>query len=210
MQPPEVCTRSDDCCGDAARALSAQHRNVLWAVLAINSGLFLLELIAGARAGSSALLGDSLDMLGDALIYAASLFVVDRSRRAQAQVAGAKGLVMFLLGLVVLCDTAVRAVSHSPPPAELVGAIGLVALCGNALCFALLFRHRADNLNFRSTWICSRNDLIANVAVIGSAALVAVTASRWPDAVVGASLAGLWLRSALRVVRETRLELART
>ena len=210
MSSHDACTPGRDCCDDAARALSSQHRSILWTVLAVNAGLFAVEIVAGIRAGSSALLGDSLDMLGDALVYGASLFVIERSERAQARVAsgkGGKGLLMGLLGLIVLADAGLRAVSEAAPSSRVVGAIGAAALAGNALCFGLLFRHRADNLNLRSTWLCSRNDLIANVAVIVSAGLVAATASRWPDAVVGASLAVLWLRSSLRILREATAEL---
>ena len=196
---------SDACCEEspqAASALAARHRDVLWTVLAINFGLFLVEVVAGLRAGSSALLGDSLDMLGDALVYAASLYVVGRSAQAQARVAVGKGLLMGALAASVFVDALARIASQVPPSSAVVGGVGALALAGNAACFALLYRHRADNLNFRSTWLCSRNDLIANVAVLASAGLVAASASRWPDALVGIALAALWLRTSRRVLGE--------
>ncbi|HEY8154096.1 MAG TPA: cation transporter [Myxococcota bacterium] len=199
---------SDACCegsAQAASALATRHRSVLWAVLAINGGLFVVEALAGFRAGASALLGDSLDMLGDSLVYAASLYVVGRSLRAQARVAAGKGLLMGALAASVFVDAIARIASQAPPAAALVGAVGMLALAGNAVCFALLYRHRSDNLNFRSTWLCSRNDLIANVAVLASAGLVAATANRWPDALVGLALAALWLRTSLRVLGEAWL-----
>jgi Co/Zn/Cd efflux system component len=200
---------SDACCegsAESAAALAARHRGVLWTVLAINLGLFAVEAVAGVRAGSSALLGDSLDMLGDAFVYAASLYVVGRGAQAAARVALGKGLLMAALALAVVVDAASRIASQSPPSSAVVGVVGALALAGNAACFALLYRHRADNLNFRSTWLCSRNDLIANVAVLASAALVAVTTSTWPDALVGAGLAALWLRTSLRVLKEAWAE----
>jgi Co/Zn/Cd efflux system component len=196
---------SDACCEEsaqAASALAARHRSVLWTVLAINFGLFVVEVVAGLRAGSSALLGDSLDMLGDTLVYAASLYVVGRSAQAQARVAAGKGLLMGALAASVFVDVLVRIANQVPPSSAVVGGVGALALAGNAACFALLYRHRADNLNFRSTWLCSRNDLIANVAVLASAGLVAASASRWPDALIGIGLAALWLRTSLRVLRE--------
>jgi cation diffusion facilitator family transporter len=196
---------SDTCCDEAAHsasALAARHRGVLWTVLAINLGLFAVEVVAGRLAGSSALLGDSLDMLGDALVYAASLYVVGRSTRAQARVAVGKGLVMGVLAAGVVVDAVSRIASQAPPSSAVVGVVGVLALAGNGACFALLYRHRGDNLNLRSTWLCSRNDLIANVAVLVSAGLVATTASPWPDALVGAGLAALWLRTSLRVLGE--------
>jgi Co/Zn/Cd efflux system component len=175
---------------------------VLTSVLAINLALFVLEGCWGLWVGSTALLGDSLDMLGDALVYAASLYVVDRSARDQARVAVGKGLLMALLGAGVVADAAARVVGAVPPSSLAVGAMGALALAGNAVCFALLYRHRSDNLNLRSTWLCSRNDLVANLAVILSAGAVALVRSPWPDALVGASLALLWLRTSARIVRE--------
>jgi Co/Zn/Cd efflux system component len=200
---------SDACCEasvQSASALAARHRGVLWTVLAINCGLFVVEVVAGLRAGSSALLGDSLDMLGDALVYAASLYVVGRSAQAQARVVAGKGLLMGALAAGVFVDALARIASQVPPSSVVVGGVGALALAGNAACFALLYRHRADNLNLRSTWLCSRNDLIANVAVLASAGFVAASASRWPDALIGIALAALWLRTSLRVLGEAWIE----
>lgn len=196
---------SDACCEGSAQnasALAARHRGVLWIVLAINFALFIAEAAAGLRTGSSALLGDSLDMLGDALVYTASLYVVGRSAQAQARVALGKGVLMGVLAAIVFADALARIVSQVPPSSALVGGIGVIAFAGNAACFALLYQHRGDNLNFRSTWLCSRNDLIANVAVLASAGVVAATASVWPDALVGIALAALWLRTSQRILRE--------
>lgn len=196
---------SDECCeGSAQNAseLAARHRGVLWIVLAINLALFIIEMVAGLRAGSSALLGDSLDMFGDALVYAASLYVVGRSARAQARVAVGKSVLMGGLAASVFAHALARLASQVPPSSSVVGGIGLLALAGNAACFALLYRHRGDNLNLRSTWLCSRNDLIANAAVLASAGVVAATASVWPDALVGIALAGLWLGTSVRILRE--------
>jgi len=196
---------SDACCEESAQgasALAARHRGTLWTVLAINLALFAVEVVAGLRAGSSALLGDSLDMLGDALVYAASFYIVGRGARAQARVAAGKGLLMGALAAIVVVDAASRIASQAPPSSAIVALVGALALAGNGACFALLYRHRSDNLNLRSTWLCSRNDLITNVAVLASAALVAATASPWPDALVGAGLGALWLRTSWRVLTE--------
>jgi Co/Zn/Cd efflux system component len=144
-------------------------------------------------------------MLGDALVYAASLYVVGSSPQTQARVAAGKGILMGALAAGVFVDALSHIASQAPPSSTVVGSVGTIALAGNAVCFALLYRHRADNLNFRSTWLCSRNDLIANVAVLASAGLVAVTASPWPDAAVGIALAMLWLRTSLRVLGEARV-----
>lgn len=196
----------DQCCNaDDLRAIAGRtrQRRVLWWVLAINASLFVVELGAGIRAGSTALLGDSLDMLGDAFVYGFSLFVLDRSERERTWAALLKGLIMAAFGLLVVGEAVAKVVSPELPAADVMGVVGLVALAGNALCFWLLYRHRGDDLNMRSTWLCSRNDLFANVAVIGAAVVVRATATLWPDVVVGLAIAVLFLRTALDVVRES-------
>jgi Co/Zn/Cd efflux system component len=90
-----------------------------------------------------------------------------------------------------------------------MAAIGALALAANALCFSLLWRHRADGINLRSTWLCSRNDLIANAAVLVAAVLVALSGSGWPDIFVGLGIAILFLRTAAVVIRESFVELGR-
>lgn len=194
------------CCEDKGcevTALRERHARVLWIVLAINSLMFLVEGSAGILARSTALLADALDMLGDALVYGFSLFVVARSARWQAGAALCKGTFMLLFGLAVLGEAAHKALHPVMPVAETMGAIAALALGANLVCFLLLYRHRSDNLNMSSVWLCSRNDLIANVAVLGAAAGTFLLASRWPDILVGVLIAGLFLGSALRVLRQS-------
>jgi Co/Zn/Cd efflux system component len=109
---------------------------------------------------------------------------------------------MALLAAAVVADALAHASAGTPPASGVVGVIGTLALAGNAACFGLLYAHRGDNLNLRSTWLCSRNDLLSNLAVLASAAAVAYTRSAWPDVLVGGGLALLWLRTSLRVLRE--------
>jgi Co/Zn/Cd efflux system component len=93
---------------------------------------------------------------------------------------------------------------------EAIGAIGLLALAANSFCFVLLWRHRADDINMSSVWLCSRNDIIANVSVLFAAVGVWLTHSGWPDILVGLALAALFLRSALFVLRGATTELRAT
>ena len=196
----------DDCCEDKASelvAIRSQHVRVLWTVLAIKALLFVIEFGAGILSGSSALLADSLDMLGDALVYGFSLFVVGRSLAWSARAALLKGLVMAFFGVGVLLEVAFKLTASAPPVVPIMAVIGSLAFAGNALCFSLLWRHRADDINLRSTWLCSRNDLIANGFVLAAAALVAWSGSRWPDILVGLGIAILFLRTASLVIRES-------
>jgi cation diffusion facilitator family transporter len=164
--------------------------------------MFMIEGIAGTLAHSTSLLADALDMLGDALVYAFSLFVIARSLRWQAAATVAKGAFMLVFGLGVLAEAGYKIFHPIMPAVGTMGTIGALALAANAICFALLYRHRADNLNMSSTWICSRNDVIANVGVLVAAGATYLLASRWPDIIVGCVIAALFLRSAFSVLRD--------
>ena len=202
----------DPCCESKASELAAlrlRQSRVLAVVLAVNLTMFCVEFGAGLLSGSTALLADSLDMLGDAFVYGFSLFVLHRSLTWRARAALVKGGLMAAFGLGVLVETLVRLADGVPPVVPVMAAVGTLALFANAFCFSLLWRHRGDDINLRSTWLCSRNDLIANGAVLGAAAAVAWSGSLWPDLVVGAGIAVLFLRTAGSVLREALAELAR-
>ena len=194
----------DACCEqktEEINTLRGEHRKVLVLVLAINAVLFIVEAAAGLLAHSTALLADSLDMFGDSLVYGFSLYVLWRSAEWKAMAAVLKGVIMALFGAGVLIEAVYKIAAGVTPAAEMMGIIGLLVLIGNGVCFLLLFRHRSDDLNMRSTWLCSRNDIIANVSVLLAAGGVAYFRSIWPDIFVGLLIAMLFLRTALSVLR---------
>lgn len=199
-----------DCCNDKAceiDVLRGRQSATLKIVLGINVVMFGVELTAGITSGSVSLLADSLDMLGDALVYGFSLYVVARGARMKAQAAFLKGGIMAAFGLFVLGQALHRMFFPHVPVFETMGAIGALALAANGLCLALLWRHRADDINMSSVWLCSRNDIIANVSVLFAAVGVWLTGSGWPDVIVGLALAVLFLKSALYVLRSAGVEL---
>jgi len=181
--------------------MRAEPARVLWIVLAINALMFLVEGWAGLLAHSTSLLADALDMLGDALVYGFSLFVLARSARWLAGAALAKGSFMLVFGLGVLGEAFYKMFHPVLPDAATMGVIGGIALAANLICFFLLYRHRGDNLNMSSTWLCARNDLIANVGVLIAALGSYLFVSRWPDVIVGSIIASLFLSSAVSVLR---------
>ena len=202
----------DQCCENKTSELAGlrlRQSRVLAVALAVNLTMFCVEFGAGLLSGSTALLADSLDMLGDALVYGFSLFVLHRSLVWRARAALVKGGIMAAFGLGVLLEASVRLATGVPPMVPVMAAIGALALVANTFCFSLLWRHRGDDINLRSTWLCSRNDLIANGAVLVAAAAVAWSGSLWPDLVVGAGIAILFLRTAGSILRESLAELAR-
>lgn len=194
-----------NCCEDKGcevTALRDKHGRVLWMVLVINAVMFFVEGSAGIVAHSTSLLADALDMLGDALVYAFSLFVLARSTRWQTSAALLKGTFMLFFGFGVLGEAAHKVFNPIMPDVETMGIVAGVALAANLVCFFLLYGHRGDNLNMRSTWLCSRNDLIANAGVLAAAGGSLLLASRWPDIIIGCIIASLFLSSALSVLRQ--------
>jgi Co/Zn/Cd efflux system component len=146
-------------------------------------------------------------MLGDSLVYGFSLYVLWRSAAWKAKAALLKGAIMAVFGAGVLLEVIDKMISGIIPSAETMGIIGALVLLGNGICFLLLFRYRSDDLNLRSTWLCSRNDIIANLSVLVAAIGVKVFAASWPDILVGAAIAALFLKSAFTVLRESFSEL---
>jgi Co/Zn/Cd efflux system component len=203
----------DDCCNDKACAietLKTRQTSTLKAVLAINAVMFGVELASGIAAGSVSLVADSLDMLGDSLVYGFSIYAVAHGAREKALSALLKGGIMLAFGVIVLAQALYKALHPETPVVELIGGIGLLALAANGLCLALLWSHRDDDINMSSVWLCSRNDIIANVAVLIAAVGVWRLGSAWPDVVVGAGLAALFFKSAIFVVRGAVNELRTT
>lgn len=203
---------SADCCSAKSATLEtlarqADQRRVLVIVLAINAVMFVLEFGAGVIAGSAALMADASDMLGDALVYAVSLYALVRSDRWKAGAAMLKGVVILALGIGIAVNVALKIQSGVPPSSALMLGFGALALVANLVCFRLLTRFRHQDVNMASTWECSRNDLINNTGVILAAVLVWWLASPWPDIVIGSLMALIFLRSAFRVMREAAPQL---
>jgi len=186
------------------------YRRVLWAVLAINAAMFLFEIGAGLAAGSASLQADALDFFGDAANYAISLFVVDLALRYRATAALVKGATMGGFGLGVIGTIVWHAVHGTLPNAFTMGTGGLTALVANATSFGLLWAYRTGDANMRSAWICTRNDVLGNVAVLLAAVGVFGTGTGWPDVIVAAIMASLALQGAAIVARQAAEELRRT
>lgn len=199
---------ADDCCSGKGGELEqlaqqADQRRILVVVLAINAVMFVAEFSAGLIAGSTALLADSVDMLGDALVYGLSIYAISRGDRWKAGAALAKGLFILVFGIAILVDVALKVNSSVPPSSTLMMIFGGIALIANLVCLRLLWRFRAQDVNMASTFECSRNDVISNVGVLLAAVAVAGTASPWPDIVVGVVIAAIFLKSAVHVIGQS-------
>ena len=197
----------DDCCSTKEQEIAAlgAHlgvKRVLQVVLAINLVMFAAEFTAGLLANSTALVADSVDMLGDALVYVLSLYALHRSLRWRAGAAVAKGGIIAAFGIWVMVEAALKLVNGVTPVAGTMVLFGLIALAANLICLALLYRFRHRDVNLSSTFECSRNDIIANTGVIIAAGGVYAFDAAWPDILVGMIIAALFFRSAVRVLRQ--------
>ncbi|HZS65193.1 MAG TPA: cation transporter [Xanthobacteraceae bacterium] len=197
------------CCESKLRfdGLSAAYKRRLWAVIVINATMFLAEMAAGALAGSQALQADALDFLGDTATYGISLAVIGASLHIRARAAFVKGLSLSFMALWVLGSTLYHVVVLGLPRAEVMGMVGFVALAANLGSVLLLLRYKDGDANVRSVWLCSRNDAIGNIAVMLAALAVWGTGTRWPDLIVAAIMAALFLCSSAQILRRAVGEL---
>ena len=183
------------------------YRRALWIVIGLNVGYGLIELVGGFIAGSQALKADALDFLGDGMITLLGVLAIGWSLIWRARSALIQGLFLGALGLGVLGMTAYRVIVQQQPEAELMGILGLIALAVNVASAAALIPHRTGDANVRAVWLFSRNDAIGNAAVVAAAVLVWWTATPWPDIVVAAFVAALFLQSSWSIVRDARRDL---
>ena len=210
---PAYLIRMNECCAPpplnlgGSKKQDARYRRVLWAVLSINAVMFAVEVIAGLAAGSAALQADALDFLGDAANYAVSLLVVGMALRYRATAALAKGATMGAFGLWVVGTVVWHTLQGTLPSAFTMGTVGIAALVANAASFGLLWVYRHGDANMRSAWICTRNDVLGNLAVLLAALGVFGTGSGWPDVIVAAIMALLAMQGAAIVIRQASAEL---
>ena len=195
---------SANCCDTKSveQLATAGRRRTLVVVLWINIVMFMAELGAGILADSKALVADSADNLGDSLVYAMSLFVVARSVRWRAGAALVKGLIQLAFGLGIVISIVVSLLGSPQPIGVAMVAVAAIALIGNVVCLGLLMKHRNEDINMRSVWLCSRNDVIGNLGVIIAGGLVLLLDSFWPDIIVASLVAVVFLHTAYEVLRD--------
>lgn len=182
-------------------------RLILWVALAVNAAMFVVEIVAGVVAGSVSLYADALDFLGDSFNYAISLAVLGLALTWRARAAMLKGITMGALGLWVLYEVVWQITVGRVPEPFVMGAVGTAALLANAGVAVMLYRFRSAESNLRSAWICSRNDVLGNLAVLLAALGVFGTGTLWPDAIVATVMASLAMQGSWTVLRQSASEL---
>ena len=187
--------------------MTKDYKIRLWLVIAINAGMFLVEITAGRIAGSQALLADSLDFFGDAVTYGLSLAVIGSAMVVRSRVAMAKGISLLLMGAWVAGSTVWQLFHVGLPSAEVMGTVGFMALVANVASVLILMAYKDGDANVRSVWLCSRNDAIGNVAVMIAALGVWGSATGWPDLIVAGIMSGLFLSSSFQIIRQAWAEM---
>jgi Co/Zn/Cd efflux system component len=183
------------------------YKQRLIIVIAINATGFVVEMIAGQLGGSQALQADSLDFLADAVTYALSFAVIGMSLAVRSKAALAKGVSLVLIGLWVAGSTVWRVFYLNQPSAEVMGVVGMLAFAANLATVLLLIRYKDGDANVRSVWLCSRNDAIGNVIVVAAGISVWGTGTPWPDLIVAAIMAALFLSSSFQIIQQARQEM---
>jgi len=196
------------CCGSDAKfdGISDDYKRRLWIIIALNAIMFFVEMTAGQFANSRSLQADALDFFGDSVTYTISLVVIGSSIKVRTNVALFKGISLFIMGLWVLGSTVYSTFNTSIPKTEMMGAIGFLALLVNLSTVFILMNYKEGDANVRSVWLCSRNDAIGNIAVMIAALIVWGAASRWPDLVVAGIMSGLFISSAMQIIRQAMHE----
>lgn len=204
------CHADQDQCQSHCAPSSAdpRYRRILWAALIVNATMFVVELGAGTRSGSASLLADAIDFLGDAANYGLSLWVLGMALTSRARAALVKGISMLAFGIFVIGRVAWGALQGTPPEPFTMGGVGLLALAANLGVAAMLYAYREGDANMRGVWLCTRNDAVGNLAVMGAAVGVLGTGTAWPDLAVAAIMAGLAISGGSSVIRHARQELA--
>ena len=187
--------------------ITPAYRRALWIVIFLNVGYGVIEMVGGFISGSQALKADALDFLGDGLITFLGVLAIGWSLVWRARSALIQGLFLGALGLGVLANTAYRVLVQQQPEAGLMGLFAVIALVVNVVAVLPLLPHRTGDANVRAVWLFSRNDAIGNAAVVVAAGLVAWTGTAWPDLVVAAIIAGLFLHSSSSIIRDARADL---
>lgn len=205
-QAPKASPHEESCgCGGGVPVFDGvdpRYKRVLWFVIALNGAMFVTEMAAGQAAGSQALKADALDFLADTVTYGLSLAVIGASLRTRSLAALAKGVSLSLMAVWVFGSTLYQTLVLGVPSAEWMGGIGLLALAANVASVLLLMRYKDGDANVRSVWLCSRNDAIGNIVVMGAALAVWGTTSAWPDLAVAALMAGIFLTSSVQILKQ--------
>jgi Co/Zn/Cd efflux system component len=191
--PPKDPTSLDLPAGEREDRQPMRYRKALGIAAALN-------LVGGALyANSIALMADAIDFLEDSITYVLAIALIGLGHRARAVFGALTAFLMFVPGVWIGWKTIDQLYYGLPPDPLPMGAVGLLALAVNLYCAFLLLPHRKGDSAHQGVWLSTRNDAIANIAIVLAAVVTAFTGTVWPDVVVGLGIAVLNLYAALLI-----------
>lgn len=194
-------------CGCDVDIKNEAQKRVLYWLLGINFSMFVVEVVVGLFADSTALIADSMDMLADAVVYGIGLYAIGKSLLNKINASRISGYFQLVLGIIIFIDILRRAVFGSEPVSTLMISMGGIALVANVVCLSVIAKHKNDEVHMRASWIFSANDVIANVGVISAGFLVHLSETRWPDLVIGIVVSLVVLRGARLILKDANMEM---
>ena len=191
-------------CGCVAKTDLLAQRRILSIALALNATMFVVGLVAGLIAQSTGLIADSLDMFADAVAYGIALAAFNRGLGFKARAATMSGRVLLTLGAGVLLDSIRRGIFGSAPESHVMMGVASISLVVNATVLYLLGSYRNQGVHLRATWIFTKVDVIANLAVILAGVIIWLTHFRFIDLVVGAAIGLYVIKEGFEILGEAR------
>ena len=195
------------CCGVEDHHGDQRYKKILWLALIANLLMFCVEIISAYHAGSTSLFADSMDFMADSANYAVTLYALALSVKTRSMIALVKGYTMGLYGVLIVLFVFLGHGEKHAPIASIMGVVALLALTVNLGVAWLLFHFRNGDSNRHAVWLCTRNDAIANIAVLIAALGVHLTQARWPDLVIGLAIGMLGLWSGRKIIVRAQAEL---
>ena len=181
---------------------SSNQRKLLWTVLLINFGFFIIEITTGFVSRSMGLVADSLDMLADSIVYGLSLFAVGSTIAFKKRIAKASGYFQIILAVLGFIEVIRRFVGIDTLPSfETMIVVSTFALVGNGTCLYLLQKSKSQEAHMKASMIFTSNDVIINIGVITAGILVHLLNSNKPDLIIGAIVFVLVIQGAFRILK---------
>lgn len=177
------------------------ERRTLRILFAINGTMFVVGMVAGIIAESTGLIADSLDMFADATVFGLSLYAVGRAHSTKVRAAHVAGWLQVILGIATLGEIGRRFIQGGEPEAAVMMAVAATSFAANAFCLRLMTKHRDGGVHMKASAIFLTNDVLANLGVIAAGVAVKLTASHYPDLVIGTIIAFVVLWGARRILR---------
>ena len=182
-------------------------RKVVIVVAILNLAYFGVEFAVALAIGSVSLFADSVDFLEDASINLLIAAALGWSATSRARLGMALAGILLVPGLATLWMAFEKFMSRVPPAPLPLTLTGAGALAVNLTCALMLARFRTHGGSLtRAAFLSARNDVWANVAIIGAGLLTAYTLSAWPDLIVGLGIAAMNADAAREVFSAARGE----